>query len=49
MKVDNGNESNNIKKNLKNKVIQREEFDVKESQHYGSLELKDYNVDFLLY
>ena len=28
----NGNESNNIKKKLKNKIIQKEEFNVKESQ-----------------
>ena len=32
--VNNGHESDKIKKNWKNKVIQSEQFDVKENQRY---------------
>ena len=35
MEVNNGKESNNMEKNLKNKVIQCEDFNVKESWHYN--------------
>ena len=44
MEVNNGNESDNREK-LKNKVIQREEFNVKESQHYNASVLMNYHQD----
>ena len=35
MEVNNGKESDNMEKKMKNKVIQSEEFNVKESRHYN--------------
>ena len=45
MEVNNGNESDNIKEKMKNKVIQGEEFNVKESQCYNILVLMNHHWD----
>ena len=45
MEVNNGNESDSIEKKLKNQVIQREEFNVKESQCFNFSVLMNHHLD----
>ena len=45
MKVNNGNKSDNIEEKLENKVIQREEINVKESQCYNVSVLMNHHQD----